>query len=75
MPFVPIPDGCFIRSLERYTHSGVTRWLSPDRQRIYTWDGLHGEVEVYSRRGSHLGVVDCDGGYIGGPVKGRWIDV
>ena len=57
------------------THSGTPRWISENRQHIYGWDGLHGEVEVYSRRGFHLGVVDCDGSYIGNPVKGSKIDV
>ncbi len=75
MPFISIPSDCFIRSLERYIYSGTPRWLSADRQRIYTWDGLHGEVEIYSRHGFHIGVVDCDGRYIGGSVKGRKIDV
>ena len=75
MPFIPIPENCFLKLLERYTHSGTPRWISENRQLIYVWDGLHGEVEVYSRRGFHLGVVDCDGSYIGNPVKGSKIDV
>ena len=75
MPYIPVPESCFLKFLERYTHSGAPRWLSADRQHIYLWDGLHGEVEVYSRRGFHLGVVDCDGRYIGDPIKGRRVYV
>jgi hypothetical protein len=38
--------------------SGERRWRTPDGKRIYTWDSLHGEVEVFNKRGKHLGVVD-----------------
>jgi hypothetical protein len=32
---------------------------------LYTWDSLHGEVEVFTPRGDHKGVVDG--------VTGAWI--
>ena len=75
MPYKPIPDDCFIRRLERYFYQGRHIWISDDRRFRYTWDSLHGEVEVYSRRGRHLGVLNCSCKSIGGAVKGRRIDV
>lgn len=56
--------------------SGERRWRSKDGKRIYTWDGLHGEVEVYNSRGKHLGAVDPTTGELLKPaVRGRTIDV
>ncbi|NCZ87521.1 MAG: hypothetical protein EBY95_08745 [Actinobacteria bacterium] len=75
MPYKPIPDDCFIRRLERYFYQGRHIGISDDRRFRYTWDSLHGEVEVYSRRGRHLGVLDGSCKSIGGAVKGRRIDV
>ena len=55
---------------------GSQRWSSDDGKRLYTWDNLHGEVEVFSRRGKHLGVKDAvTGDWIKESVKGRTIDV
>ncbi|MBV8745537.1 MAG: hypothetical protein JO134_10905 [Xanthobacteraceae bacterium] len=34
------------------------RWRSHDGKRLYTWDSLHGEVEVFNARGRHLGALD-----------------
>lgn len=43
------------------------RWT--DRKgNIYEWDYLHGELEVYNKRGKHTGVVDPATGQ---PVKGK----
>jgi len=42
----------------------------------YTWDSLHGEIEVFNKRGKHIGVVDAvSGELIKDAVKGRSIDV
>lgn len=54
---------------------GKKRWKSKDLTRIYTWDSLHGEIEVYNKRGKHLGVLNPEGDMIKGPVKGRTIYV
>jgi hypothetical protein len=55
---------------------GARRWRSDGGKRLYTWDSLHGEVEVYNARGKHLGVMDAETGrMIGEPVRGRKIDV
>ena len=41
-----------------------------------TWDSLHGEVEVYNRRGRHVGTKDATTGvWIKNAVRGRRIDV
>lgn len=57
-------------------YSGERRWKSRDGKRIYTWDHLHGEIEVFNKRGQHLGVIDpIHGAIIKEPVKGRKIDV
>jgi hypothetical protein len=56
--------------------SGEKRWASQDGSRFYTWDKLHGEIEVFNKRGHHLGAIDpIHGGLIKAAVKGRRIDV
>jgi Cytotoxic len=56
--------------------SGAKRWRSHGGRRLYTWDALHGEVEVFNGRGRHLGVLDVRTGHqIKPAIKGRSIDV
>lgn len=56
--------------------NGDKRWRSLDCKRYYTWDSLHGEIEVFNKRGKHLGVIDPLSGLTLKPaVKGRKIDV
>ncbi|MFM9963066.1 MAG: colicin E3/pyocin S6 family cytotoxin [Planctomycetaceae bacterium] len=51
-------------------------WRSEDGKRLFTWDSLHGEVEVSNRRGKRVFVADAvSGRLIGQPVHGRKIDV
>jgi hypothetical protein len=51
-------------------------WRSPDHQRYFTWDALHGEIEVFSKRGKYLGALDAvTGTLIKPPVKGRSIAI
>ena len=55
---------------------GERRWRSRDGQRLFTWDSLHGEIEVFDLRGRHLGVLDAvTGEWRKGPIRGRRIDV
>lgn len=73
----PIPEGSI---LEGYEHlgafNGERRWRSKDGTRLFTWDALHGEVEVYNARGFHLGALDPITGVLVKPaVRGRRIDV
>ncbi|WP_256659957.1 colicin E3/pyocin S6 family cytotoxin [Pseudomonas sp. LS-2] len=43
-------------------------------QRYYSWDSLHGEFEVFDRRGFHLGSVWPETGVaLKPPVRGRRI--
>jgi hypothetical protein len=50
--------------------------MSRDRTKLYTWDWTHGEIEVFNRRGRHLGVIDAiSGALIKNAVAGRKIDV
>lgn len=74
MTYTPPPRGGFVENLMRVSHEGERRWKD-ESGRIYTWDGLHGEFEVFNRRGWHLGALGVDGRATKEPVKGRRIDV
>lgn len=71
------PDSDFMRGLARAkARERERRWRSQDGERIYVWDGSHGELEAYNKRGKHLGVVDpATGCMIEDAVPGRTIDV
>lgn len=57
-------------------YSGERRWRSHGGKRLYTWDSLHGEVEVFNARGKHLGALDpVTGTLVKLAVPGRTIDV
>ncbi len=49
-------------------HRGKTKTngLSGSARRYYQWDYTHCEIEMYDRRGNHLGVIDPR---TGGPIK------
>lgn len=74
---VPIPKPSFLdECIYLGAFSGERRWRSHDGKRIYTWDSLHGEIEVFTKRGYHLAVIDpIHGAKIKDAVKGRKIDV
>jgi hypothetical protein len=73
----PIPKPSVLDECESLgAREGQKRWRSKDGSRIYTWDSLHGEIEVFNKRGRHLGVIDpITGELIKPAVKGRKIDV
>lgn len=76
LPHEVPPKTGFIRGLVRIRISGTQRWRDADGKRLYEWDSLHGELEMYNERGRHLGAVDPQtGALIKPPVKGRKIDV
>ena len=77
MSYTPRPRPSFVDHLERISRSGAPRWKSQDNRRIYEYDGEHGgELEVYDRRGYHLGTADILTGEVVKPaVRGRRIDV
>ncbi|EIF00529.1 colicin E3/pyocin S6 family cytotoxin [Saccharomonospora glauca] len=50
------------------------RWKDK-KGKIYEWDSMHAELEVYNKRGKHLGVVDhMTGEMKKGPVPGRRVE-
>jgi hypothetical protein len=72
-----IPKPSYFDSMEYlgFVH-GERRWRSLCGRRLYTWDAFHGEIEVFSSRGKHLGVLDATTGEnIKDAVKGRTVDV
>ena len=73
----PIPNPSFFETCDYlgFVH-GARRWRNRDGKRLYTWDGLHGEIEVFDSRGRHLGVLDAiSGDLTKEAVRGRRIDV
>lgn len=74
MPYIPQPDPCFLNTLEKHIVSGGIQ-IYKGNNKYYTWDRLHGEIEVFNKRGLHLMVLDANGNYIKDAVKGRRIDV
>lgn len=73
----PVPKPSFLDDCEPLgAVNGEKRWRNEDATLLYTWDTLHGEIEVFNTRGRHLGAIDAiTGHYIKGAVKGRKIDV
>lgn len=72
----PIPPDCFLNDCESLgAFNGKKRWRSSDGRKLYEFDELHSEVEVYNRRGKHIAVVDITGQYSKPAVGGRTIDV
>ncbi|MCX9193293.1 hypothetical protein C3Y87_18170 [Carbonactinospora thermoautotrophica] len=61
----------FWKSLDRYRGKCRT-----DGKRVYYWDRLHGDLEVFNRKTrKHEGSVHPDTGkYLKDPVKGRKLD-
>lgn len=64
MPYKPKPTPCFIDQFEFYKVIGG-RKVYRGKDRYYSWDELHGEIEVFNKRGYHLGVLDA--------VTGDWV--
>ena len=73
----PIPIPLFLDRCEAMgAFDGEKRWRSADGKRLYTWDSLHGEIEVFDKRGNHLGAADAVTGVLSkAAVRGRTINV
>lgn len=72
LPRPSIVDQCIFLRVE----AGRKLWCTPDHTRYYTWDTLHGELEVFNARGRHLGSIDpITGEFIKPAVKGRKFNV
>jgi hypothetical protein len=71
------PNPCYLDEKHYLgARNGQQRWRDPDGRRLYTWDSLHGEIEVWNARGRHLGSLDAvTGKLIKDAVRGRRIDV
>jgi Cytotoxic len=74
-PGIAPPRTRFVESLDPLgAPHGRKRWRGA-KGRLYEWDALHGEFEVYNKSGSHIGVADEDGKMIKDAVQGRKIHV
>ena len=71
------PNPCFLDQCIPLGYIyGEKRWRSQCSAYLYTWDALHGEIEVFSPRGRHRGVIHAvTGVQIKLAVKGRTINV
>lgn len=66
---------CFLDRFEFYKVIGGRKTYRGD-DLFYQWDELHGEIEVYNKRGRHLYVLHAiTGEKKKDAVKGRKIDV
>jgi hypothetical protein len=73
---VPVPKPGFLDTREYIGYiEGERRWRGPNGM-LYTWDGLHGEIEAYNKRGHHLAALDAvTGAVIKNARKGKRIRV
>ena len=52
MPYFSIPENSILEAYEYLgMRNGQRMWRSASKKRYYTWDGLHGEVEVFNKQG------------------------
>lgn len=71
---IPKPDPCYLDELRKaYVDGGRQVYKNERGNRFYTWDSMHGEIEVFDKRGVHLGVLDAQGNTIGDAVPNRRI--
>ena len=68
----PLPSPSFLDQVDFFgVRGGEKVWRSADRERYYTWDALHGEIEVFNKRGRHLGSLDAITGALIKPAVRR----
>lgn len=58
MPYQAKPKPCYIDQYEFYKVIS-RRKVYRSSDRYYSWDELHGEIEVFDKRGYHLGALDA----------------
>ena len=56
MPYVAKPKPCYMDQFEFYKVIDG-RKVYRGNGRLYSWDELHGEIEVFNKQGWHLGDV------------------
>ncbi len=70
VPKPSILDRCRAVGIER----GRKIYKDDEEGIFYTWDSLHGELEVFNKRGRHIGVACPETGKIIKPaIRGRKI--
>ena len=75
MSYIPKPNPCFLDGLQKFRVING-RQVYKGQDKYYSWDELHGEIEVFDSRGRHLMVLDSLGeNIIKEAVRGRRIDV
>ena len=74
MPYIPKPKPCYLDHMEKFRVIGE-RQVYKSNNKYYSWDELHGEIEVFNKNGKHIMVLDTAGKYIKDAVKGRSIHV
>lgn len=76
MTYKSLPKNSVLEGLECCYKNGQRLWKRQDGKRYFTWDGLHGEIEIFNRRGKHLGAMDpVTGRMTKDAVEGRTLDV
>ena len=75
MAYVPKPKNSFLNRFSFYkVIDGRKVYRGEDR--YYSWDELHGEIEVFNKTGYHLGSIDAvSGERRKDAVKGRRINL
>lgn len=75
MVYIPKPIPCFLDGMEKFkVIDGRQTYRTKDR--YFQWDEFHGEIEVYDKRGRHLGALDAQSGeQIKEAERGRKINV
>ncbi len=54
---IPKPKPCFLdHQIKSHIDSDRQVYKNIKGNRYYTWDSMHGEIEVFDKRGVHLGV-------------------
>lgn len=75
----PMPKDCYLRTMERLGLRDGRQTFRKDHNdgRLYQWDSHAEHVEVYNKRGTHLGVTSPTDPVlrIGTAKRGRTIDV
>lgn len=63
MSYVSKPKPCFLDSFEKYKVIDGRQTYRANNK-YYQWDEFHGEIEVYNKRGWHLGALDAINGNV-----------
>jgi len=58
LPYIPRPTQCYLDGFEFYQVIDGRKVYRNGRL-LYTWDEFHGEIEVFDKRGHHLGALDA----------------